>query len=485
MTMILMNVSAKNSELVNRPINAPYYANFEKDVIAAFSQFHYAFRLPKTKEYICSHCGHTTVNENKFKQGDLMMCEKCWNTLRVYNLRSNTNYSDLKRNGVVELYQRYGNEFLMRKYFCTVSYNRYQADYTLSIAQIALTDGKNIIKWKKDYENYWQGELKWVKSNYGTLSMYQTYTVYKLYTEPFADMILNSDVRYSKLDIAVLPERFELENIVTYRKYPFIENLWKSGMTELVRGYLNDAPGKIETRCFLKHHRAFMKGKNPTMRDLSELRQVQKVLDWVNLDILWNALKSRALTYNWKYEMTQVVENDNQVPKLLKYLTKQRTDIRQYHDYIRMMKQMGADTERYPKDFKESHDRATQRFNSVKLELNQAKYDEIKPSLDGLKFYSMGYVIAPPDTLAEIVQEGQTLSHCVGSYIERVVNNETNILFVRKVQALDKPFYTLEFKDGRVVQCRGYKNESMTPEVQMFVDTWLNQIHKQESRAAA
>lgn len=88
------------------------------------------------------------------------------------------------------------------------------------------------------------------------------------------------------------------------------------------------------------------------------------------------------------------------------------------------------------------------------------------------QFSANGLVMLPPHTAGEIVAEGHKLHHCVGTYVESVARGACAILFVRKVKAKKTPFYTVEVRDGRIVQARGNNNCAPTPEVKQFLDAW-------------
>ena len=81
-------------------------------------------------------------------------------------------------------------------------------------------------------------------------------------------------------------------------------------------------------------------------------------------------------------------------------------------------------------------------------------------------------MIVPPKTAAEIVEEGHALHHCVGGYVSRVANKECVILFLRKKEEPDKPFYTIEVRDGEVQQIRGYDNCDPPPKVEAYMKMW-------------
>ena len=54
------------------------------------------------------------------------------------------------------------------------------------------------------------------------------------------------------------------------------------------------------------------------------------------------------------------------------------------------------------------------------------------------------------------------------------------IFFIRQKAAPEKPYYTLEWH-GRVVQCRGFRNCEMTPEVKAFVEIFGEKMAEYEN----
>ena len=70
------------------------------------------------------------------------------------------------------------------------------------------------------------------------------------------------------------------------------------------------------------------------------------------------------------------------------------------------------------------------------------------------------YTFILPKELKELKAEGKALKHCVGSYADRVANGETVIVFVRQKRKANNPLYTLEIKDGKIVQLRGKNNKN-------------------------
>ena len=77
----------------------------------------------------------------------------------------------------------------------------------------------------------------------------------------------------------------------------------------------------------------------------------------------------------------------------------------------------------------------------------------------GLEQTIGNYTFVLPKELQELKAEGKALSHCVGTYADRVAGGKTVIVFVRQKEKIDNPLYTLEISDGKIVQLRGMKNK--------------------------
>lgn len=80
-----------------------------------------------------------------------------------------------------------------------------------------------------------------------------------------------------------------------------------------------------------------------------------------------------------------------------------------------------------------------------------------------------------PSTPAEITTEGAALGHCVGSYVDSIAQGHTEIIFLRRKESPNIPFYTIEVRDNRVVQIHGRSNKWLgcNPECIPFVKKWL------------
>ncbi len=70
-------------------------------------------------------------------------------------------------------------------------------------------------------------------------------------------------------------------------------------------------------------------------------------------------------------------------------------------------------------------------------------------------------IIAPKDP-SDLRKEGSILHHCVASYMNPIIAGSHNIMFIRRVDMIDEPYYTLDISgDGEVTEVHGYSNCNM------------------------
>lgn len=186
--------------------------------------------------------------------------------------------------------------------------------------------------------------------------------------------------------------------------------------------------------------------------------------------------------------------------KLLKYIESMKSryswDTRtlsksgDWADYVEMAEKLKWDLKDdfiiFPRDFWEAHDRANKlvKIENVKKQnkavAKRAKVLDKEYRMDGKEFF-----IRAAATAEEIVVEGQKMHHCVASYVDRVAEGKTGILFMRSVKEPDKPLYTIEVRDGKVIQCRGKNNKDMDKKNEKaFFGKWKAAKFKESKRKA-
>jgi len=77
------------------------------------------------------------------------------------------------------------------------------------------------------------------------------------------------------------------------------------------------------------------------------------------------------------------------------------------------------------------------------------------------EFCDSGFFVTYPKGPGELVEEGLKLNHCVKTFIDRVADGKTTILFIRKAEKPLEQFYTLEIKNNKIRQCHGFCNSNV------------------------
>ena len=115
-------------------------------------------------------------------------------------------------------------------------------------------------------------------------------------------------------------------------------------------------------------------------------------------------------------------------------------------------------------------------YDNLQEAENKEKFDKRKVVWEKFVYSDSNYTIVYPDTAKDLAKEGNELNHCVKSYIDKVTAGKTNILFIRKQGAVDKPFFTVEISDnGNIEQIHGFNNRNLNtePDLIYFIKDWI------------
>ena len=135
-----------------------------------------------------------------------------------------------------------------------------------------------------------------------------------------------------------------------------------------------------------------------------------------------------------------------------------RDFVSELRDYLRMCKQDDIKPTLYSSYLKQTHD-ITSRNHNVKVEkeneeMFQSRYKDFKP------YRGKKYIVVAPKDSNDLKKEGDTLNHCVASYIKRVIDGECLIYFLRKDK--EESLITFEVRHNTIVQVRGLHNRKPT-----------------------
>ena len=166
-----------------------------------------------------------------------------------------------------------------------------------------------------------------------------------------------------------------------------------------------------------------------------------------------------------------------------------------YNNYImtcvNLKKQVTSNTINRPKNIKSA-------INKVKIEnninnnpiLKELKQTtdklELQQTFDDLKLYEYNdknYSIITPDKPEDVFYEGIALNHCVANsniYLKRIYEHESYILFLRKTNDIETPWYTLEVEPGGIIRQKRTKFDNVNKDFEdalPFLKKWQKHIN--------
>ena len=151
-----------------------------------------------------------------------------------------------------------------------------------------------------------------------------------------------------------------------------------------------------------------------------------------------------------------------------------------YADYLAMqLKVYGKIREKYPRSLKTDHDIMALKVNTAEFIAKCEGFAERSAEVADLAYNGRVFSIVVPNAPQQIADEGVNLSHCVGSYIDRIMNGNCHILFLRKARSPDQSLVTLQLSNGRINQAEGSHRRRISVEERKFLMSWGQEKHIQ------
>lgn len=316
------------------------------------------------------------------------------------------------------------------------------------------------------------------------------------------EAISGTNLQYACLTDYLDDIHINAPNVVKYAfdfvRFPIMEFLYKKGffhiVTSKVNGYMSQETknairwqSKKLKDCF-KFPLSYLQLMPPKDWTIEKIEKVNELSEKLSYDEIKTALDLN-LRYSDVCDIIPIVS----FSKLASYIQKQDGEVpsliaHTYRDYLRecetLKYNMKDKSILFPKNLRRAHERT---MKLVEYENNKELYKKFKKrteELQKLAFKQDGYLVKVPEDASDLKIEGERLHHCVAGYIKDMAAGKTIILFIRRTDKPNEPFYTLEYRDGRVIQCRTKNNESYTnnQKVSDFVDKWLKYINKNERK---
>ena len=437
----------------------------------------------KNKQYIgaCQHCKNKDINLKTVKSGSYGICPICRKKVKYRNEK----FSKLLRDKDYVLIAQpvnIQNMYVLRKFLVIkesnyIDYRYIKYEMERCCIEYNISSGFKVKFWFKEYN------LDWAFGFYKNMSYTLPDIVWTYYKN--LNCLFYDDFKYCSIkDYAKTRTVCLFEYLKTYKDFPQIEYLVKLKMFNLVNDIINYGSYKLhfdnQVKNILGLNSVYYKfalklNKSLNLEMIDGLRFLQSYKIQPNIENLNVAIKlDNMLCFkDNKYIFLKLGFN-----LITSYLKQSHCNLRDYFDYILNCKKLKYNLQdtaiTKPKDFKKAHDEAYKRVKYITNKEIYEKANNILNNLQILEFKNKELALIVPQEVFDLVEEGKNLSHCVGSYIERVANKESMIFFIRKIEELDKSYFTLEInpKNFKIVQCRGLHNVSADEKILKFVHKW-------------
>ena len=271
-----------------------------------------------------------------------------------------------------------------------------------------------------------------------------------------------------------------------YEKYYLagLDATWdiRTPLSEVPKGLLKlcRKTGKTITDSLIRDYK-----KMPDAFNVAFSMEFENIEDYY----LWGivcALTPKEYYYGYDHSCLLLHRFNYDLKALLKYidylatfegLNANSSLVREIGDYANMMHTISEKFEKYPRYFLSTHKIAARNYERLKHTFDEQHFAKrIRPEYEIThKDYKFFY----PKTTQDIKDEAVQQQNCVASYINKVINGDCHILFLRKKDAPTKSVVTIEVRNGKVVQAFQAYNTPCNEEQREAIEAFNKKFSKE------
>lgn len=288
----------------------------------------------------------------------------------------------------------------------------------------------------------------------------------------------------TKMGLSSVLRRYAFEEDVeagnTWRILNFkgktVNEIFKARLTKADKKYLYE--GKIENACIIA---VWQKWKS-YLPDVS-LEEVDEL----------DRNTGRSFIYEWNTHRVDTACRFMDPKKALVYIQKQEARIfggritwRDMLDYVEDLETLHYDMSDkdnlYPADFRKAHEHTSKAAVILRNKVKEDKWDKRRQGMAGKYDFNdsaKGLAVMVPKHLSDLKDEGEQMHNCVGTYMERVANGQTDVVFVRRTAEPEKSYVTVEVQPatGNIIQARARFNRDIAEqETRDFIKEFENHV---------
>lgn len=469
----------------------------------------------KRTEYSCTACGEQSWKKKGWKHGEMTTCPKCGASVKAYSRKQ-----EQTAKAPVILLQACGEEWVERQFraVCTWKAGETKEVQLYEEARAIIPKGEC---WGKVYYGTESDADEFSQDWWDKNQLNKRFMPSYLYPGNLDEVLPYGKLQNSGLDLlAKKKEKLEVNKfITTFQQRPWLEYLTKTGLSRLVADIVRKYGWWGEPNAICRNAENLKELLRLDGNRVSRMKRLNggfNTLEWMQYEkeregtgqrikISQESLEYLTVKNVSKSNCEEILKELGSVNRMVNYMKKQRinpqTLTQIWKDYLRMARDEGMDTSddivRLPKDPKTRHDQLVELINARKdeerLKKEKKKYaglnKKIEKQLPVAKRYYWeddNYMIIPAGSCEELVTEGRTLHHCVGSsdhYMENMAEGKTWILFLRKKENPEKPYYTIEIdmKDDTILQYYAeYDRKPDQKAISRVLDKFKRSIKRQQ-----
>lgn len=465
----------------------------------------------------CTACNKTFFKKKKPKHNERMICPKCKKDVQV-----KTRVKQVKEKENVIVAQQYSEKMWMLRHFrfeVVSSITGKKAEKYITHTErvrIFMTEGKRAKIYygcDKKYSSTEKTQVWWDSKNGMVIDK-----EFLLYPGTLPELQINRELKSSLEKGADCRQKMDYNTLVRcWNNQPYIEYLIKSRLFKLaddfigayfyfgnVKDLLDVGADSITGLLQIDKQRV------NRLRDINGGRYALEMLQIEERDGI--KITQENLKFADKYKAdTKDLETGRTklgINKAINYFRRQMErnemsfkQIKQYyHDYLNMAADRGADLTddiiRVNSRMIELHmqylEEKNRKANKIYAEKMDNKYPNIEKDYEEncqkFEWENDKFIITVPKNCADIIREGQLQHHCVGAsenYFKKMNKHQSCILFLRKKEAPDTPYYTMEVDGTKVIQRHAaYNRTPNVKEVDKAISEWKKAVVEREKEVA-
>ena len=307
--------------------------------------------------------------------------------------------------------------------------------------------------------------------------------------ESIAAAVAGTPYRYStweKYDINDMTEFFDLCS-----RYPCVEYLTKLGFGNMVESKLL---GYRTYSAINWRGQNLLRVLKLTKQELKTIKSQRLPLNFLTLRILQlgkkdgsnltidEAIKISNGPGSYYDDLIKLLRYGS-IRKISGYLSKQAAKhyngsasqaLITWRDYIADCGQLNLDITQervlFPRNLYRAHQNTIKQIKiKADKELDKKIKIRAKRLYEQYYFEHQGLMIRPAQSTRELIAEGKALHHCVGTYAKRYAAGDIILLLIRKISEPDKPYFTVEVRNRKLIQVHGLENCDPDKRVKEFV----------------